>query len=61
MAPPDAARAAYGYVYEHLQAQAHFLAFMDCFHLIGVFTLVTAPLVLWTKPFTTRNKNPAGH
>jgi DHA2 family multidrug resistance protein len=61
MAPPDAARAAYGYVYEHLQAQAHLLAFMDCFHVIGVFTLISAPLVFLTKPFATKNKNPAGH
>jgi DHA2 family multidrug resistance protein len=60
-APPDAARAAYGYVYEHLQVQAHFLTFMDRFHVIGVFTLVAAPLVLLTKPLTTRNKNRAGH
>jgi DHA2 family multidrug resistance protein len=61
MAVADASRAAYGYVYGRLQAQAHFLAFMDCFHLIGVLTLAAAPLVLLTRPFATRNKSPAGH
>lgn len=61
MAPAEAAHAAYGYVYSHLQAQAHLLAFMDCFHVIGVVTLIAAPIVLLAKPFAIGNKNPAGH
>lgn len=47
----DALSAAYSRVYSQLQAQAHLLAFMDVFHLIGVMTLVVAPLVLLTKYF----------
>lgn len=61
MVKTDAVKAAYGYVYSHLQAQAHFLAFMDCFWVIGVLTLVAAPIVLLTKPFSVGGKAPAGH
>jgi DHA2 family multidrug resistance protein len=34
---------------------------MDCFHVIGVVTLIAAPIVLLAKPFAIGNKNPAGH
>lgn len=61
VAAADASRAAYGYVYGRLQAQAHFLAFMDCFHVIGVLTLAVAPLVLLARPFAIGKKSPAGH
>jgi MFS transporter, DHA2 family, multidrug resistance protein len=61
MASADAARAAYGYVYSQLQAQAHFLAFMDCFYVIGLLTLFVAPLVLVTKKFPLSNKSAGGH
>jgi DHA2 family multidrug resistance protein len=57
----DAARGAYGRLYAQLQAQAHMLAFMDCFHIIGVVTLIAAPLVLLTRPFQLGGKAPAGH
>jgi DHA2 family multidrug resistance protein len=62
-APSNALREAYGLVYERLQAQAHFLAFMDCFHIIGIITLLSAPIVLLTRPFAVggKNKAPAGH
>ncbi|HWA93518.1 MAG TPA: DHA2 family efflux MFS transporter permease subunit [Terracidiphilus sp.] len=59
--PADAMRAAYGNVYAQLQAHAHFLAFMDCFHLIGLLTLITAPLVLISKAFKIGGGAPAGH
>jgi DHA2 family multidrug resistance protein len=57
----DAMSAAYAHVYNQLQAQAHLLAFMDCFQLIGVMTLIAAPLVLWTKAFKLGGGGPAGH
>jgi len=37
------------------------LAFMDCFHLIGVVTLVAAPLVLLTRTFRIGGGGTAGH
>ncbi len=57
----DAVSAAYGHFYAQLQAQAHLLAFMDCFHLIGWMTLIAAPLVLVTKKFRLGGGAPAGH
>jgi len=55
----DALSAATAHVYSQLQAQAHFLAFMDCFHVIGTVTLVAAPLVLLTRSFKV-GKGPSG-
>ena len=53
---------AYGYFNSQLEAHAHLLAFMDCFHVIGVVTLIAAPLVLLTKYFSIAGKGtPAGH
>jgi DHA2 family multidrug resistance protein len=47
----DAVSSAYGRVYHQLQAQTQLLAFMDVFHVIGVITLVVAPIVLLTARF----------
>jgi DHA2 family multidrug resistance protein len=57
----DALRAAYAHVYGQFQAQVHLLAFMDCFHWIGVITLVAAPLVLLTKYFKVGGGGSAAH
>jgi DHA2 family multidrug resistance protein len=57
----DALSAAYSHYYNQLQAQAHLLAFMDCFHLIGLVTLIAAPLVLLTKYFRIGGGAPSGH
>jgi DHA2 family multidrug resistance protein len=57
----DALSAALSHYYGQLQAQAHLLAFMDCFHLIGVVTLIAAPLVLLTKHFAIGGGAPSGH
>ena len=57
----DAQSAAYAHYYNQLQSQAHLLAFMDCFHVIGIVTLLVAPLVLLTKPFKTGRQAPSGH
>jgi DHA2 family multidrug resistance protein len=59
--PPDALSAAYARVYEQLHAQTQLLAFMDCFHIIGIITLIAAPLVLLTKNFKSGGKAPAAH
>ena len=59
--PSDALKAAYARYYEQLHAQTQLLAFMDVFHLIGVITLIAAPLVLVTKHFKVGGKAPAGH
>jgi DHA2 family multidrug resistance protein len=57
----DALSAAYGRAYHQLQAQTQLLAFMDCFHLIGVVTLVAAPLVLLTRKFRVGGGGTGGH
>jgi MFS transporter, DHA2 family, multidrug resistance protein len=57
----DAQSAAYARVYGQLQAHAHFLAFMDCFYVIGILTLVAAPLVLLTKAFKVGGGGGAAH
>jgi DHA2 family multidrug resistance protein len=58
--PADSVRAAALRYYEQLSAQTHLLAFMDCFHIIGVVTLLSAPLVWLTKNFRS-GKLPQGH
>jgi DHA2 family multidrug resistance protein len=57
----DALSAAYGRFYNQLGAQTHLLAFMDCFYVIGIVTLVAAPLVLLTRHFKVGGRAPAGH
>jgi len=57
----DAIHAATGRIYEQLQVQTRFLAFMDCFYILGVGTLIAAPLVLLTKVFQIGAKAPGGH
>ncbi|MGA7106404.1 MAG: DHA2 family efflux MFS transporter permease subunit [Terracidiphilus sp.] len=60
-AQADSLSAAYAHVYSQLQAQAHLMAFMDCFHLIGVMTLIAAPLVLLTQRFRLGGGASGGH
>jgi DHA2 family multidrug resistance protein len=57
----DAVRAATLRVYEQLAAQTRLLAFMDCFHVLGWFTLAAAPLVLLTQHFKVGGKAPEAH
>jgi len=59
--PSDATKAAYARYYEQLHAQTQLLAFMDVFHLLGIVTLIAAPLVLITKHFKTSGKPGAAH
>jgi DHA2 family multidrug resistance protein len=56
----DALSAAYAHFYAQLQVHSHLLAFMDCFHVIGVVTMVAAPLVLVTK-YIRVGGAPTGH
>jgi MFS transporter, DHA2 family, multidrug resistance protein len=57
----DAMKAATLRVYEQLGAQTRLLAFMDCFHILGIITLAAAPLVLLTKKFQPGGKAPEAH
>jgi MFS transporter, DHA2 family, multidrug resistance protein len=57
----DALSAAYNRYYTQFQDQTRLLAFMDCFFVIGVLTLIAAPLILFTKKFKMGGKAPAGH
>jgi MFS transporter, DHA2 family, multidrug resistance protein len=57
----DAVNAAYARYYDQLQAQTKLLAFMDCFYVLGLVTLIAAPLVLLTKNFRAGGKAPPAH
>ena len=59
--PADAVAAAYARVYGQLHAQTQLLAFMDCFHIIGIVTLIAAPIVLLSKAFKPAGKAPEAH
>jgi MFS transporter, DHA2 family, multidrug resistance protein len=59
--PTDAVTAAYARVYDQLHAQTQLLAFMDCFHIIGIVTLIAAPIVLLTRNFKLGGKSSAAH
>jgi len=59
--PTDAVTAAYARVYDQLHAQTQLLAFMDVFHIIGIITLIIAPLALLTKAFKAPSKSTAAH
>lgn len=58
---PDAATAAYAYLYQQLQHQVSLLAFMDCFRVIAWLTLATVPLMLFVRHFKSTGKAPVGH
>jgi MFS transporter, DHA2 family, multidrug resistance protein len=57
----DALSAAYNRYYNQFQDQTRLLAFMDCFFVIGVITLIAAPLILFTKKFKMGGKVPEAH
>lgn len=57
----DATQAATAYVYQQLYEQTRLLAFMDCFHLIGVLTLVSVPLLFFVKKIKPGSKSTAAH
>ena len=57
----DAAIAASARLYAQLYAQTRFLAFMDCFTILGVLTLCAAPLALITKKFVSGKSSTPAH
>jgi DHA2 family multidrug resistance protein len=57
----DSVRAATFRYYQQLGNQTRLLAFMDCFHIIAVVTLLVAPLVFLTRNFKVGGKVPEGH
>jgi DHA2 family multidrug resistance protein len=59
--PVDAGRAAYAHYYGQLEAHTRFLAFMDCFYVLGIVTLAAAPLVLLTRKFKVGGKGGPAH
>jgi DHA2 family multidrug resistance protein len=61
MSQADALNAAYARYYAQFQAQTRLLAFMDCFYVLGILTLIAAPLVLFTQNFKVGGKASAGH
>jgi MFS transporter, DHA2 family, multidrug resistance protein len=59
--PTNAAGAASAQVSNMLEAQSRILSYMDCFYVIGVITLVVAPLALWTRNFKVDGEASGGH
>ena len=59
--PAGAMQAATLRYYDQLTAQTRLLGFMDCFHIVGVVTLIAAPLVWLTHNFHAGGKAPEGH
>lgn len=57
----DALNAAYAQMYEQLGAQTRLMAFMDCFYVLGLMTLVAAPLMLLTRNFRVSGMASAAH
>jgi DHA2 family multidrug resistance protein len=47
----DAGGVSLGVVYQELLRQSAFLAFMDCFRVIGWVTLLMIPLVFFVRKF----------
>jgi DHA2 family multidrug resistance protein len=57
----DAGPAALGIVYQQLVRQSSFLAFMDCFRVVGWVTLVMIPLVFLIRKAKAGASAPVGH
>jgi len=57
----DAGPASLGIVYEQLLHQSMFLAFMDCFRVIGWLNVLAIPLVFAIRKFKPGGETPAGH
>jgi DHA2 family multidrug resistance protein len=57
----DAGPASLGIVYEQLIRQSLFLAFMDCFRVIGWLSVLTLPLIFAIRKFKAAGEAPAGH
>jgi DHA2 family multidrug resistance protein len=58
---PDAIHQAYGLAESTMTQQATMLAFMDCFHLLGLVVILGLPLAFLIRAFTIRGSPSAGH
>ena len=54
----DSLNAAYGRMYQILGAQTRFLAFMDCFYILALMTLIAAPLAPAHQELQGRRQGP---
>jgi DHA2 family multidrug resistance protein len=59
--PADATSGSLGVVYQQLVHQSLFLAFMDCFRVIGWLNVLALPLVLAVSRFKPQGEAPVGH
>jgi MFS transporter, DHA2 family, multidrug resistance protein len=57
----DAAGAGLGVIYRQIAEQSQFLAFMDCFRMIGWITLAMIPLVLAIRKFKPSSSGASVH
>lgn len=57
----DASVAGLGVIYQQVAGQSLFLAFMDCFRVLGWVTLATIPLVLAIRKFKPSGSASVGH
>ena len=57
----DASAGIVGVVYQQIARQSQFLAFMDCFRVIGWVTLAMIPLVLAIRSFRSAGSNLSAH
>jgi len=57
----DAAHQAYGIVANMMTQQATMLAFMDCFHLLGLVVLIGLPLAFFIRRFEIGKAGGAAH
>jgi MFS transporter, DHA2 family, multidrug resistance protein len=57
----DAGAASLGVVYEQLIRQSLFLAYMDCFRVIGWLNVLAIPLIFAMRKFKAPGEAPAGH
>ena len=58
---PDAIHKAYGLVGSMTTQQATMLAFMDCFHLLGLAVLMGLPLAWFIRRFEIGKAGGAAH
>jgi DHA2 family multidrug resistance protein len=61
MTSADAGPASLGVIYQQLLHQSQFLAFMDCFRVIGWITVAMVPLVFALRKFSGGGGAPAAH
>lgn len=61
MSRPDALYQSYGLVASMMSQQAHMLAFMDCFRLLGLVVILGLPLAFFIRRFEIGKGEGAAH